>query len=76
MSFETIKSKEMGGCQYYGPFLGILNIGCRIIIGIQRTTIILTITQIDVGNPASERCCPGGGRGGFALLALEEYLVA
>ena len=25
----------MGGCQNYGPFLGSLNIRCRIIIGIQ-----------------------------------------
>ena len=24
----------MGGCQNYGPFLGTLNIGCRIVIGI------------------------------------------
>ena len=23
----------MGGCQYCGPFLGTLSIGCRIIIG-------------------------------------------
>ena len=26
----------MGGCQKYGPFLGILNIRCRIIIGTQK----------------------------------------
>ena len=26
----------MGGCQNYGPFLGTLNIRCRIIIGIQK----------------------------------------
>ena len=37
----------MGGCQNYGPFLGTLNIRCRIIIGIQKGTIILTITQVD-----------------------------
>ena len=26
----------MGGCQNYGPFLGTLNIRCRIMIGIQK----------------------------------------
>ena len=36
----------MGGCQNYGPFLGILNIRCRIIMGIQQGTIILTTTQM------------------------------
>ena len=36
---------SMGGCQNY-PFLGNLNIRCRIIIGIQRGTIIWTTTQI------------------------------
>ena len=36
----------MGGCQNYGPFLGTLNIRCRIIIGTQKGTIILTTTQI------------------------------
>ena len=40
----------MGGCQNYGPFLGTLNIRCRIIIGIQKGTIILTTTHMgDVG---------------------------
>ena len=29
---------HMGGCQNYGPFLGTLNIRCRIIIGIQKRT--------------------------------------
>ena len=36
----------MGGCQNYGPFLGTLNIRCRIIIGIQKGTIILTTTKM------------------------------
>ena len=36
----------MGGCQNYGPFLGTLNIRCRIIIGIHKGTIILTTTHI------------------------------
>ena len=30
----------MGGCQNYGPFLGTLNIRCRILIGIQKGTLI------------------------------------
>ena len=36
----------MGGCQNHGPFLGTLNIRCRIIIGTQKRTIILTTTHI------------------------------
>ena len=38
--------RYMGGCQNDGTFLGILNIRCRIIIGIQKGTIILTTTHI------------------------------
>ena len=38
----------MGGCQNYGPFLGTLNIRCRIIIGTQKGTIILTTTHVDL----------------------------
>ena len=36
----------MGSCQNYGRFLGTLSIRCRIIIGIQEGTIILTTTHI------------------------------
>ena len=36
----------MGGCQNDGPFLGTLNIRCRIIIVTQKGTIILTTTHI------------------------------
>ena len=36
----------MGGCQNYDPFLGTLNIRCRIIIGIQKGTIILITTHV------------------------------
>ena len=36
----------MGGCQNYGPFLGTLNIRCRIILGTQKGTIILTTTHV------------------------------
>ena len=39
----------MGGCQNYGPFLGTLYIRCRIIIGTQKGTIILTTTHIIIG---------------------------
>ena len=33
MPFEEGMDCHMSGCQNYGPFLGTLNIGCRIIIG-------------------------------------------
>ena len=36
----------MAGCQNYGPFLGTRNIRCRILIGTQKRTIILTTTQV------------------------------
>ena len=36
----------MGSCQNYGPFLGTLNSRGRIIIGIQKGTIILTTTPM------------------------------
>ena len=35
-----------GDCQNYGPFLGTLNLRCRIIIGTQIGTIILTTTHM------------------------------
>ena len=37
---------NLDGCQNYDPFLGTLNIRCRIIIGIQKGTIIVTTTHI------------------------------
>ena len=36
----------MGSCQNYGPFLGTLHNRCRIMIGSQKGTIILTSTHI------------------------------
>ena len=41
----------MGGWQNYGPFLGTLNIRCRIIIETQKGTIILTSTPCIEGVP-------------------------
>ena len=38
----------MHSCPNYGPFLGTLNIRGRIIIGIQKGTIILTTTHMEV----------------------------
>ena len=38
----------MGGCQNDGPFLGILYTRCRIIIGTQKGTIILTTTLMNL----------------------------
>ena len=43
---------HMGGCQNSGPFWGTLNNRCRIIIGTQKGTIILTTTYIN-NNSAS-----------------------
>ena len=37
---------NMGGCQNYGPFLGTLNIRCRIMIGTEKGTIILATTHM------------------------------
>ena len=37
---------HMGGCQNYGPFLGTLNLRCRIIIRVQKGAIILTTTHM------------------------------
>ena len=39
----------MGGCQNYGPFLGTLNIRCRMKIGTQKGTIMLTTTHMSYG---------------------------
>ena len=36
----------MGGCQNYGPILGTQNNRCRIIMGTQKGTIILTTTHM------------------------------
>ena len=36
----------MGSCQNRGPFLGTLNNRCRIILGTQKGTIILTTTHM------------------------------
>ena len=45
-NMETTIKGYMGGCENYGPFLGTLNIRCRIIIGIQIGAIKLTATHI------------------------------
>ena len=37
----------VGGCQNYDPFWGTLNIRCRILIGTQKGTIILTTTLVN-----------------------------
>ena len=42
---ETAIMGYMAGCQNYGPFLGTLNVRCRVIIAIQKR-IILTTTHI------------------------------
>ena len=45
---ETTIMGSMGGCHNHGPFLGTLNIRCRIIIRIQKGTISLTTTHVAV----------------------------
>ena len=40
---------DMGSCQNYGPFLGTLNIRCRIIIRDPKGTIIWTTTHFSRG---------------------------
>ena len=46
----------MGGCQNYGPFLGTLNIRCRIIIGTQKGTIILTTAHMGALKNSGSLC--------------------
>ena len=48
----------MGGCQNDGSFLGTLNIRCRIIIGTQKGTIILTTTHMPPSSSCSSSCSP------------------
>ena len=45
-SFRLSFIAHVGCCQNCGPFLGTLNIRCRIIIGIQKGTTILTTTHV------------------------------
>ena len=71
----------MGGCQNYGPFLGALNIRCRIIIGTQKGITILTTTHIIPIYPyiPLKRFLTGGclgshhsfGKGAFLLQRAE-----
>ena len=42
--FEVVN--HVGGCQNYDPFWGTRNIRCRMIMGIQKGTIILTTTHV------------------------------
>ena len=42
----TVINIYVGGCQNYGPFLGTLNIRCRIIMRTQKGTLILTTTHV------------------------------
>ena len=40
---------HLGGCQNSDPFWGTLNIRCRILIEIQKGTIILTTIHLNIG---------------------------
>ena len=44
---------DMGGCQNYGPFLGTLNIRCRILLRTHKGTIILTTTHMALDSSRS-----------------------
>ena len=66
----------MGGCQNYGPFWGTLNIWCRIIIGTQKGTIILTTTHsmTDQMRPLAEAPARSIERGrDFSVSVLKAY---
>ena len=51
--FQLSGVHYMGDCQNYGPILGPYYNKCRIIIGTQKGTIILTITHIVEWVPGS-----------------------
>ena len=57
----------MGGCTNYGPFLGALNIRCRIIIRTPKGTLILTTTPMCFRLSGVS----GWGLRGFQGLSLE-----
>ena len=42
---SSLHLHNVGSCQNYGPFLGTLNIRCRIVSGTQKGTKILTTTH-------------------------------
>ena len=60
----------MGGCQNYGSFLGTLNIRCRIILGIQKGTLILTTSHMLRGF----RACRSGASGCWGWGFRERWL--
>ena len=57
----------MGSCQNYGPFLGTLNIRCRLVLGTQQGTIILTTTHRDPSGFAGSMRCACFTRAGGAV---------
>ena len=59
----------MGSCQNSGRFLGTLNKRCRIILGTQKGTIILTTTHIGT-NPGAVVLLRQHVRKAFFELAL------
>ena len=72
----------MGGCQNSCPFLGTLNIRCRIIIGTQKGTIILTTTHgahiVYIGVKIETQSRPSTSRRqlGSLLSVVEAWLAA
>ena len=74
-----VKGLFLGGCQNCGPFLGTLNIRFRIIIGIQKGTIILTTTHLTLPEARwrsnlAQRVNSGAGRRRGPCLPVEMNL--
>ena len=63
--------RHLGCCQNYGPFLGTPNIRCRIIIGTQKGTIILTTTHLV--RPVVAVSCGGGCKCWKACFGFRLY---
>ena len=56
------QTSNMGDYQNHGPLLGSLNTRCRIILGTQKGTIILTTTHMSPGSCSLTRSAKGKAR--------------
>ena len=65
-------TNKLGSC---GPFLGTLNNRCRIIIGTQKGTIILTATQLPAMYGSPEAVLKGLGSQGLGFVVLLETTI-
>ena len=64
----------MGSCQNYGPFLGTLNIRCRIIIRTQKGTRIFTTSQMNKSSliTGKSMACIGLSSNSLGMLQAAE----